>query len=886
MAFLPLGVFGQYTTTDLCVSNTTSLGIEDDGSNYQSLSHTFEMTSSDFLSGFTINVNTVTATGNAKLLIYNDTDPTDGLSNELSSTTFSVSTTGEQTIYFGDPSVLTSGSTYTLEIQPVSTSFSGAKFSIGATGSCYANGVGYFKTSSGGTYASTIDFYLKLISHEDGTYSRKNGNWATASGWFGPTNNVVPPAGVDIEIEGNVTYDETNEYTSSPKRYNDILFKQGKSVGLSITGGDLVFTGDLDGPGTGNGLKASVTLTSGNSLVAYGSTNVNIADGDFEIENGSLIILTENFDLSLSSGNSITIKDNGRFLIYENNANFNINGPITIEKGGIFYVVDRNSAALTFNIENTSFTVKKGGVFGDLGGGNATIDLNQSGNTGQVIFEPGATYYEGNISSSYSFTDGDPVYQYEFENTSSGNWHHIAFPFSGLTWATTGISGDPINPNFTSGQYNVFTWDASQNGATGISNGWSEITSSSSTIKSALTTDGEAYAVYTGGSNFPVSNSKASITPDGSSVTLHSVEDHTYNLDFFYDAAGRSDDKDRGWNFIPNPFVAYLNIGRLVTDSEFGPTYDAIHYWDASQGKYVAYVNAGGTIIESTAQSGNIPTTITGTYEDYISPFRGFWVKASSTSQSIKIKPSMRVITGIQGNSNSLHHALKGTTTTPEIMRLMTQNSQGHVYEVVWNHIPGEDSEFGSGDAYARAPDNPYSPMIGDITSGDTWAIINSLDMTAFGTRTVGFSAAGNQLFTWKLDTVSVPGVNNIFLLDKKTGVITDLLVSDYNFANDPNYGADRFEVSISGNVSLTENPLEATEVTVLDNHLMFAIQNQSSVQLEGSIFDIQGREVFAFSQEVDHGSSIELPSLATGIYIVNWSDDQGHAKSQKVFIP
>jgi len=66
----------------------------------------------------------------------------------------------------------------------------------------------------------------------------------------------------------------------------------------------------------------------------------------------------------------------------------------------------------------------------------------------------------------------------------------------------------------------------------------------------------------------------------------------------------------------------------------------------------------------------------------------------------------------------------------------------------------------------------------------------------------------------------------------------------------------------------------------------MFAIQNQSSVQLEGSIFDIQGREVFAFSQEVDHGSSIELPSLATGIYIVNWSDDQGHAKSQKVFIP
>lgn len=882
MALIPMGAYAQYTSDISCTSDNGELQL----SSGQSIAFTFTSPSSgDFFSGFDLKFAASGFTaGDISVQIWNDTDPTDGLSNSVHSQDFTISSSGVSQLLFGNPPTLGSGkdleysTVYTIELT-VSGGFN-EQIRLGS-GCSYSDAYFY---SGGGYSGNTMnDPYFVSYHHEDGTYANSGGNWTTASNWSGPTNNVVPPAGVDIKIDGTVTYDESNEYTSSPKRYNDITFKNGNNRGLNITGGDLVFTGDLDGPdgGSGNGFKASISLTSGNSLVAFGSNTVNIVDGEFEIENGSFIVFTQNFDMTLVAGNSITIKDNGLFLLYENNANFVLNGSFTVQRGGIFYVVD-NGGSLTIDINNNEFKVETGGVFGDLGDGNATIDLS---NFGQLLFEPGATYYEGTASSTYTITGGTPRYQYEFENTASGNWHHIAFPFNGMTWATSGISGDPINPNFNSGQYNIFTWDASEGGTSGVSAGWTSVTSSSSTITSPATSNGDAYAVYTGGTNFPVVSSTATIRPDGTTVTIQDAGTHTYDLEYLYDAAGRTDDKDRGWNFIPNPFLAYLNIDRLVTDADFEPTYDAIHYWDASQGKYIAYVDGAGTIIESSAQSGNTPTAISGTYETYISPFRGFWVKATATSQSIQIKPSMRVITGIQGNANDLHHELKTSQSTPELMRIMTENADGYVYEVVWNHLVGEDSEFGPHDAYARAPDNPNSPMLGDITSDGSWAVINSLDMTSFGTRTVGFKAAGNQLFTWKVDTVSVPGVQNIFLLDKKTGVVTDLLVSDYSFANDPNYAEDRFEVSISGNVSITENPLIATEVMVVENGLKFAVQNGEILQITGSVMDLQGRLVFDFDREISNGKKIELPSLSSGVYVVTWADNQGHTKSQKVII-
>lgn len=126
--------------------------------------------------------------------------------------------------------------------------------------------------------------------------------------------------------------------------------------------------------------------------------------------------------------------------------------------------------------------------------------------------------------------------------------------------------------------------------------------------------------------------------------------------------------------------------------------------------------------------------------------------------------------------------------------------------------------------------------------------------------------------------TISVKAENcefeSMYLIDRKTGVETDLLLEDYTFLATTTDNSERFTIRLNDNSSDNEDFIFINNGEIIINK----IEGKGVLQ----IFDVMGR--YISHSEVSGSANISTEAFTSGVYIIRMTDDNG-IKTQKVVL-
>lgn len=237
----------------------------------------------------------------------------------------------------------------------------------------------------------------------------------------------------------------------------------------------------------------------------------------------------------------------------------------------------------------------------------------------------------------------------------------------------------------------------------------------------------------------------------------------------------------RGWNFIPNRYASNIDVSVLVTDGNFGTTYKAIHVYDNANAQYMA-------INQSTRNTYNNAGSLPIATSD-IMPFQGFWVKATSTSQSIQLKNSHR-ITDLSTSTVLAHR-----TEQKQLLKLMVSDETGRRDQaLVFFHPDATDQLDGTMDMFKLKSPDPSVPTL-YCREGELELCANALPVpqTERSVQLMFESRKHGAVYTFDPDFSAYTTALPVAMEDRKTGELHDLSKGKFSFVHDGQFGADWF---------------------------------------------------------------------------------------------
>ena len=130
-----------------------------------------------------------------------------------------------------------------------------------------------------------------------------------------------------------------------------------------------------------------------------------------------------------------------------------------------------------------------------------------------------------------------------------------------------------------------------------------------------------------------------------------------------------------------------------------------------------------------------------------------------------------------------------------------------------------------------------------------------------------------NQMGNYTISVEPTGEFSSIVLVDRFTGIETNLLVDDYHFTAMSDANNNRFIVKLVNGQQTTD-----------DNHFVYQSGEELIIEAEGTvqIIDVMGRMVY--SNDVESNSRINVSDFNNGAYIVRVINEEG-VRSQKVVI-
>lgn len=353
-------------------------------------------------------------------------------------------------------------------------------------------------------------------------------------------------------------------------------------------------------------------------------------------------------------------------------------------------------------------------------------------------------------------------------STSGGGWRQISLPVDATIASLTGI--DLLTTSHgVSNERNVFYWDPTNIGANTAA-GWTQATAADDETK--------AYTVYSnnghGGQHDISGTISITGTPNNGTYTI--------NLQYTYDPSGSLvSSVQRGWNFIPNRYASNIDVSALVADGNFGTTYKAVHAYDNATAQYIA-INQSSRIAYNNSSSRAIAT-------NDIMPFQGFWVKATSLSQSIQLKNSHR-ITDLSTSS-----VFAGRTEQKQLLRLNVSDENGRMDQaLVFFNSGATDQLDGTMDMFKLKSPDPSVPTL-YCREGELELCANALPVpqTERSVQLMFESRKHGAVYTFDPDFSAYTSALPVAMEDRKTGELHDLSKGKFSFVHDGQFGADRF---------------------------------------------------------------------------------------------
>lgn len=464
---------------------------------------------------------------------------------------------------------------------------------------------------------------------------------------------------------------------------------------------------------------------------------------------------------------------------------------------------------------------------------------------------------------------GVHTFEVSISNIAAG-WRQLSMPFQpsnnistwnpvGIPLAYAGASG------VAAGQENIFHWDALDAGS-GVAGGW----------KAAVATDNKkAYSVYLEqGSDYDFTQT---FSLDGNDYTST-----TYAQDLKYtDDPGNPSPGDAagiGWNFVPNPWPAMLNISEMLDDVGFTPTYKAIHLYDASGGyQYQAILKSGETLEGYNTSGGFITDDLSAT----LGPAQAFWVKANA-DQTLTLTESV-VRDTARGNQNTF---LKKKRDGFQLS-VFTKDSLWDGVKIYFDEAA--DHHFNSGfDAYKLYSLNENAPSFYGYEAEEKSTFV-ARQPSVEDSVVLGFELNNNQPFHIYPDFEQLDPSWSIFLKDREKLKYYELKDKESPvFYHHESFLKDRFVVYYTKRPESFERLVLGSD-PYIDAFVVNGILQVQSMGVEGpvklSAFDISGRQLLSSELFIEKGEMLNYDLGMKNIFVLLRVDFGTQTKVFKLYL-
>ena len=593
----------------------------------------------------------------------------------------------------------------------------------------------------------------------------------------------------------------------------------------------------------------SLTIENGASVIVKGDGGTG-TDGTLIIEG----------DLTIENDGKLAAEDDARFFL---TGDIHYEEGLSFQRGASIFTLNGTSAQQITNANTTgnftffSLVLDNASGFTINTTGNADVDIYdildvQSGQittNDNLIIEVASPSSYGRVAASPVSNPivGNVTVKKRLTNTNAA-WRQMNMPIDGR-WEDGNWDGITFNYSIhnPSSQINVFRWNAA--GAS-IAQGWEA--AAGTTLGSTPVT------VFLDGGNsvFDVSQ-----TFSCEGELRDNVASFGYTLQFTRDPDDLSGTNPAavGWNNIPNPWAALIDVQAWLTSVDFKafePAYKAVHVYNSVTGQYQAILlnntvtkvnwNTDGTDIDDA--DANIP------------PFQAVWVKADAANQSVTLYPDEMQTTNQKNTANEQFMKQK-----PEVLRLNVFDQDSLWDQIVYYTKQGSTREFDNiGDAYFLKSPNKDAPsfyaMEGEMPASlvsRSFNITDSIEIAYASKKNLGD-------FSIMVDRSAFDAFWNVYLKDKVTGLFIEIdNKKSYVFQHKEANMTNRFVVYFSKNESVFGDLVSVDESNVSSffrNNALVVKSFGASGRAEIDVFDLAGRQLLNTTQMLDVDAEIELP--------------------------
>lgn len=487
---------------------------------------------------------------------------------------------------------------------------------------------------------------------------------------------------------------------------------------------------------------------------------------------------------------------------------------------------------------------------------------------GLLTLENGASLMHGTgTPNGGGSVSGNVTLQKTIGSTTSG-WRMFSLPVDMLVDNfENGLETRCSNSSPTD-RWNVYYYDATAGPAAPVTGnyavGWTVANNTSDD-------ENKAYSIYlNNNSGYHSFSSTVDVTGAPNEGTK------TFNLQYTFDpASAGTASNQRGWNQIPNYFPSNLGVYDLINDTGFKSTYKAVHVWDQGSQQMVginqssmnSYNNSGTSIFSTTRQ---------------IPPFMAFWVKATSTSQYIALRNSMRT---------SRTDSLPANTFFKkdfDIFRVTVEDKDGKFdqFSVCFDEGATEGMDY-TMDIYkfkSLSEEVPtlYTSVDGDQISLNAVPVKESYSMPLYIE-----SFTDGKAYTFSPEVSQYSNYFDVELVDNKTGVKTQLLTNNYSFNYDAAFKGPRFTLNFTRKASVSVDELFNQEkmYAYTNEDGINVVYNNNNAQTSATIevYNTVGQKLFTQSN-INGGETTTFKPAngTTQVYFVNITSD-GKTKTVKV---
>ena len=352
------------------------------------------------------------------------------------------------------------------------------------------------------------------------------------------------------------------------------------------------------------------------------------------------------------------------------------------------------------------------------------------------------------------------------------------------------------------------------------------------------------------------------------------------------------------YNLLGNPYPSAIDIDLFLTDaSNTGVINGTVYLWthntaitnnNYTANDYAKYNFTGSVRTSSSALSGgSLPT-------GKIAAGQGFFIESKTAlgngTYSATFKDAMRVIgnntqffrTTVSNNSTSISENLERHRVW-----LSLSNELGAYNQMLVGYVEGATNDFDSlFDGKTLPAGNPVS--IYTTVGTDNLSIQGrSLPFSTDDIVPISYTTTVNGELKISLEDFDGLFVNqDVYLLDKYSGIYHDLKAGNFSFTTTAGTFNDRFELRYTAQTLGNNNPITLeNDIKIISNNQSLTVLCASAAITKIQVYDILGKLLFIQNNLNTHELQTSILSIAPQMILVKVEMNNGQTYTKKTLI-